>query len=230
MTALFVAGAHTDVGKTHVACALLAAARAAGRSVGAFKPVVSGFDAADWAMSDPGRLLTALGIAHSATALASMTEWVFEAPLAPPMAARLEGRSLTIAEIARACEARLRSVDLYLVEGAGGVMSPLADDGTCLDLMRRLGLPALLVGGAYLGGISHALTALETLRAHQIPVAALVVSGAAERDAPDFAETVTLVARYAGGVPVLPAPRTDDQAWTPRLLDRLLADGPGAMD
>ena len=58
---IFVSGAHTDVGKTHVACALIRAARAEGLTVEALKPVVSGFSPADWADSDPGRLLAALG-------------------------------------------------------------------------------------------------------------------------------------------------------------------------
>ena len=58
---LFVAGAHTEIGKTFVAAALLRAARASGLIVEVLKPVVSGFDAADWAESDPGRLLAASG-------------------------------------------------------------------------------------------------------------------------------------------------------------------------
>lgn len=83
MTALFVAGAHTDIGKTHVACALLRAARARGLSVEALKPVVSGFDFADWAGSDPGRLIDAVGRDRSAAALDAMSPWIFTAPLAP---------------------------------------------------------------------------------------------------------------------------------------------------
>lgn len=221
MTALFVAGAHTDIGKTHVACALLRAARARGLTVDALKPVVSGFDFADWTESDPGRLIAAMGLSLSGAALDATSPWIFAAPLAPPMAAALEGKALTTSEVTRFCADRRTLADLFLVEGVGGVMSPLASDGLCLDLMRNLALPALLVGGSYLGAISHTLTALETLRAHAIPVAAVVVSEASDPTAPDFEETVALVARYAGGVPVTAARRGRDEAWADTLLTEL---------
>ena len=67
--ALFIAGAHTDIGKTHVACALLHAAIARGLTVDAFKPVVSGFDPDEPAGSDPARLLAALGKAATPEAV-----------------------------------------------------------------------------------------------------------------------------------------------------------------
>jgi len=215
MSAVFVAGAHTDVGKTHVACALLRAARAAGRSVAALKPVVSGFDPADWAGSDPGRLLTALGRPLTQAALDAISPWRFTAPLAPPMAARREGRTLGLAEIAAFCCDRKEGVDLALIEGVGGLMSPIADDATGLELMTALGLPVVLVGGSYLGAISHVLTALETATGRGLAVRAVVVSESPDRDAPDFAETIADVRRYAGGVAVIGAPRdggSDDWA------------------
>ena len=220
MTALFIAGAHTDVGKTHVACALIRAARARDLAVDAFKPVVSGFDAADWTDSDPGRLLAALGRPLSPEALAAISPWRFAAPLAPPMAAKLEARALPLGPIVEAARTWLAAspADLRLVEGVGGLMSPMADGATGLDLMRALGLPAVLVGGSYLGAISHTLTALEVLRAQGLPVTALAVSEAADPDAPDFAATVASVAEHAHGLPVLAAPRTSDVAWADRLL------------
>lgn len=220
MTDLFIAGAHTDIGKTHVACALIRAARASGLTADALKPVVSGFDPADWTGSDPGRLLDALGRPASQAALATMSPWRFAAPLAPPMAARLEGQALPLEPLAAAASAWLAAsqADLRIVEGVGGLMSPIADGATGLDLMAALGLPTVLVGGAYLGGLSHTLTALEVLLARGLPVLALVVSEAAERDAPDFRESVGLVAEHARGVPVIAAPRTADLGWAGSLL------------
>ena len=221
MTApLFIAGSHTDVGKTHVACALIRAARAEGLSVEALKPIASGFDAADWSASDPGRLLDALGLEPTPDALDRITPWRFAAPLAPPMAARLEGRDLPLSAVADLCAARLAATraDLFVLEGVGGLMSPLTDDATGLDLMLRLGLPAVLVGGGYLGAISHTLTAIEVLRSRGQALAAVVVSQDADPDAPDFAGTVALVAAYAGGAPVIAAPRAGAADWAKELL------------
>ncbi|HEY0649744.1 dethiobiotin synthase [Phenylobacterium sp.] len=219
MSAVFVAGAHTDVGKTHVACALLTAARAAGRSVAALKPVVSGFDRADWAQSDPGRLLAACGRPLTDDALDAVSPWRFVAPLAPPMAARREGRSLGLAEIAVWCRARLDGADLTIVEGVGGLMSPIADDATGLELMTALGLPVVLVGGSYLGAISHTLTALETARGRGLAVCAVVISQSSGSDVPDLAETIADVRRHSGWVPVIGAPRDAEAGgWSATLL------------
>jgi dethiobiotin synthetase len=224
MTRLFVAGAHTEIGKTHVACALIRAARAAGLSVDAFKPVVSGIDPATLAESDPGRLLAALGRPLTAKSLAAISPWRFAAPLAPPMAAALESRPLPLAPLAEACQAWLAasSADLTLIEGVGGLMSPIADHATCLDLLAGIDAPTLLVGGAYLGAISHTLTALEVMRSRGRAPLAVVVSEDAGPDAPDFAQSVALVAEHAGPTPVLAA-RRRDEAWAGELLSLVRA-------
>ncbi|MFZ3006616.1 MAG: dethiobiotin synthase [Phenylobacterium sp.] len=220
MRALFIAGAHTDVGKTWAACAILKAARAQGLTVAALKPVVTGYlPSVATDMSDPGRLLAALGRDLSADALEAMSPLRFEAALSPPMAARLEGVTLTLADLLAVCRPVLerQTADLLLVEGAGGVMSPMAQDATGLDLQLALGLPTILVGGAYLGGVSHTLTALEVLRSRGLAVLGVVVSQSADPDAPDFPQTVAAIAGFAGEVPVLAAPR-DDETWASALL------------
>ena len=219
MRQLFVTGAHTDVGKTYVACAMLRAARAKGLSVAALKPAVSGIDPADWSDSDPGRLLAAMGRSLTVTELDAIAPLRFAAPLSPPMAARLEGVDLRISTLTDFCRAGLAAsaADLMLVEGAGGVMSPMAEDGTGLDLMLALGLPGVVVGGSYLGAISHTLTAIETLRSRGLAIAAVVISQSGEPDAPDFAQTVESVAAFAGEVKVVAAAR-GDEAWAAELV------------
>lgn len=219
MRQLFVTGAHTDVGKTYVACAMLRAARAKGLSVAALKPAVSGIDEADWAQSDPGRLLAAMGRPLTLAELDAIAPLRFTAPLSPPMAARREGVDLRISTLTDFCRAGLAAsaADLMLVEGAGGVMSPMAEDGTGLDLMLALGLPSIVVGGSYLGAISHTLTAIETLRSRSLPIAAVVVSQSGEPDAPDFAQTVESVAAFAGEVKIIAAPR-GGEAWASELV------------
>jgi dethiobiotin synthetase len=217
---LFVAGSHTDIGKTYVACAILRAARRAGLAVDALKPVVSGFDAGDWSQSDPGRLLTALGRDLTTEALDRISPWRFIAPLAPPMAAALEGRSLALADLADACRRGLAAstADLMVVEGVGGLMSPIADRATGLDLVTSLGLTNVLVVGSYLGSISHALTALETLRSHGLGVSAMVVSQDAGDDAPDFQQTVASLRDFVGDTPLFAAGRDSDRPWSDELV------------
>lgn len=217
MKALFVAGTGTDLGKTHIACALLKTARARGLSVDAFKPVVSGFDPDAPGTSDPARLAAALG---RPDAWAEVSPLRYHAPLAPNLAARLEGETLAMADLIASCETWLkaRNVDLALVEGAGGVMSPMTDDATNLDLMVALGLPILLVAGSYLGTASHLLTALEVLRARSLSVAAIVVSESP--DAPDLRQTAEMLRAFERMTPVVVAPR--DERWNAEPLADLV--------
>lgn len=226
--ALYVAGAHTDIGKTHVACALIRAARARGLACDAFKPVLSGFDPARWADSDAGRLLDALGLGEAE--LDAISPLRFAAPLAPPLAARREGVRLEMAAILERCSDWLERspAELKLLEGAGGLMSPIAEDGAALDLPESLALPSILVGGAYLGAVSHILTALEVMRARSLPVLAVVVSEDGRPEAPDFAETTEMVRTFAGALPVLPASRGDERPWAEALLDLLVESSPRA--
>lgn len=219
MRALFIAGAHTDVGKTYVACALIAAARAQGLAVGAFKPAVSGMDPSDWGDSDPGRLLAALDRPLTAANLQAMSPLRFRAALSPPMAARLEGYDLRLETLVGLCQDALAAAEpeLMLIEGAGGVMSPLSEDATNLDLMAALGLPVILVGGSYLGAISHTLTAASVVQARGLDLAAVVLSQDADPSAPDFAETAKDVARFLPGALIISAPR-NGQDWARALI------------
>ena len=219
MKALFVAGTGTDLGKTHVACALLRAARARGARVDAFKPVVSGFDPLAPEASDPARLAAAIG---RPDAWAEVSPRRYAAPLAPNLAAQMEGETLAIDDLVADSRTWLaaRDVDLVLVEGAGGVMSPLTDDATNLDLMIALDLPVLLVTGSYLGTVSHVLTALEALRARAVDVAAIVVSESL--DAPDLNQTMEMLKRFERRAPIVVAPR--ETAWNAEpLADLVLA-------
>jgi len=215
--ALFVAGTGTDLGKTHVACALLRTARARGATVDAFKPVVSGFDPNAPETSDPARLAAALGRPDD---WAKVSPRRYRAPLAPNLAARLEDETLVMADLVADCQTWLAGRDsaFALIEGAGGVMSPMTDDATNLDLMLALDLPVLLVAGSYLGTASHLLTALEVLRARGLTVAAIVISESL--GAPDLAQTVDMLRVFERRTPIVVAPRDAD--WeAAELLDRL---------
>ncbi|WP_395666204.1 dethiobiotin synthase [Methylocella sp.] len=177
MPAYFVTGSGTDVGKTFVAAALLLALRAQGRDCAALKPVVSGFDPERPEGGDPAVLLEALGRPVTPETLAAMSPWRFRAPLSPDRAARLEGRAIDFDALARLCRrAAATASGVLLIEGAGGVMVPLSDARTTLDLMTALRLPLIFVAGSYLGAISHALTGLEAARSRGLAVRAVVVN------------------------------------------------------
>jgi dethiobiotin synthetase len=197
---LFITATGTDVGKTYVACALLKTLVRRRMPIEAFKPVLSGFD--DVESSDAGRLLRAMG--RSLIEFDKISPLRFRAPLAPPSAARAERRRIMLDQLIGLCRARMTGP--LLIEGAGGVMSPIAEDGTNLDLIAALAVPALLVTGSYLGAVSHTLTAIEALKSRGVPLAAIVISESAG-DNPPLAEIEEPLRHYAGEVPHFVAPR-----------------------
>jgi dethiobiotin synthetase len=192
MPTLFIAGTGTDVGKTYVTASLIRRLRGSGAAVDALKPVVSGFDPESPAGSDPAVLLEALGRAWSPDSLAEIAPWRFRAPLSPPLAAAREGVRLSGDIVIARClqRAAQKPAGLWLlIESAGGIMSPLDDRLTMLDLAVTLGAPVLLVAGSYLGTISHTLTAAAVIEAAGLALVGVVVSESTA-DAPPLKETV----------------------------------------
>ena len=199
MNALFITATGTDCGKTFVTSGLLRHLRALGLPARALKPVVSGFDEDAPEGSDPAELLAAMGEPLTAQTLVAIAPLRFKAPLAATMAARLEGRSLTLGEILKACETAMQDPrSPLLIEGAGGVMSPFAEGASCLDAIKALGLPCLLVTGTYLGAISHTLTALAAMRAAGCSPIAIAVNESLGSGV-SLAETMAELAGFAPG-------------------------------
>jgi dethiobiotin synthetase len=173
-----VVGTGTDVGKTWVGAHLLTGLRAGGCSVAARKPVQS-FDPAD----DPAsRDAAVLGSASGETpeTVCHPERW-YEVALAPPMAAEELGRpSFAIGDLIAELHwpepiQSGRPVDVGLVETAGGVRSPLAADGDCLDLCTALAPDlVLLVADAGLGTINVVRLTADALAALDVPVAVVL--------------------------------------------------------
>lgn len=206
MSAIFVTGAGTDIGKTYVSCALLRTLRARGVKCDALKPVLSGFDEDAPEGSDPALLLKALGRDASAESIARIAPLRFRAPLAPPLAARAEGLQIEFAAIADYCRLRALAADgLMLIEGAGGVMSPLTETRTFLDLIGALEAPVLFVAGSYLGAVSHALSGLDALTHRGAAVLGVVVSES--EPSVGLQDTRDMIQAQRPGLPVLAAVR-----------------------
>jgi dethiobiotin synthetase len=220
VTAIFVTGTGTDVGKTFLSAALIRHWRAAGHAVAAFKPVVSGFDPATAQASDPGVLLTALG--RPISDIETISPWRFAAPLSPDMAAAREGRALDFDAIVEFSRRAATGADRVLIEGVGGIMVPLDERHTVLDWMSALRLPVLLVAGSYLGTISHTLTALRVLAQRNLTVAVVAVSESAVPGAP-LDETVAVIARFADMIEVVGVPRIAGAAHAHPAIARIAA-------
>ncbi len=178
---LFVTGTDTSVGKTVFSVQLIYALREKGLRVAALKPLASGC-AADPSGEDGFLMWRALG---GELPFESVALYRFAAPLAPTVAARLEGVEIDRARIRNAIAARMREFEWVIVEGAGGLLSPLADDWTLADLASESGGALVVVVGSKLGAINHACMTFEVARSRQIPVVGYVLNEGVASDAAD---------------------------------------------
>ncbi|MGH6850753.1 MAG: dethiobiotin synthase [Methylocella sp.] len=177
MSAVFITGTGTGVGKTFVVAGLIRHFRWLGRPVNALKPVVSGFDQAEPSGSDPAILIEELGREIKPQELNRAAPWRFRAPLSPDMAARIENKAIDFQAVIDFCRAAIDGDDdTLLIEGIGGIMVPLDERHTVLDLMIALNQPLIVVAGSYLGTLSHVLSAQDVILRHGLDLRAIVVS------------------------------------------------------
>jgi dethiobiotin synthetase len=139
------------------------------------------------------------------------------------MAARQEGRAIAFDEVVAFCRAAMAARrGTLLIEGIGGIMVPLDDHRTVLDLMSMLRIPIILVAGSYVGTMSHTLTALEVLVRRNLNVAGVVISES-EGSAAALDDTVATLQRFADSIDVVALPRqapgADDDAAFARIAD-----------
>lgn len=169
---IFVTGTDTGVGKTVVSAALGLAAQAQGRTAVCLKPAQTGWDGST--TSDPDFVQSVIGTEEPFEAICP---YALTAPLAPAVAASLEGRRLDPEVVAAAHAALARRYDLVIVEGAGGLLVPFSDGVDMGGLAALLGLPVLVVARPGLGTLNHTLLTLESLHRRGITVLGVVISG-----------------------------------------------------
>lgn len=172
---IVLVGTGTDVGKTHVACALLAALRARGARCRGYKPIATGV-AVGARCDDAERHALAAGVAYAAPTYA------FVPPVSPHLAAREAGRAIDLGVLARRA-AELEDGAL-VVETAGGLFSPLDERSTNADLVRALA-PArvVLVAPDRIGVLHDVGATARAARAEGLDAMEVVLSAPAAPDA-----------------------------------------------
>jgi dethiobiotin synthetase len=167
---LFITGTDTEVGKTYVGALVARALVAAGRRVGVYKPAASGcWQRGDELVSDDALLLWQA--AGRPGDLDRVCPQRFEAPLAPHLAARDEGRELDAGLLRSGIDYWRARSDVILVEGVGGLLAPLSDREYVADLAADLGFPLIVVARNALGTINHTLLTLHAAATFGRPLA-----------------------------------------------------------
>ena len=181
MTAYFVVGTDTGIGKTHATCALLHALARRHARVCGMKPIAAG------GVHTPDGFTNEDSIAHRVASTVRVppeldNPILLPEPLSPHLAAARAGTAIPFDTVLSAVAELRRRTDALVVEGAGGFLVPLSDTQTGADLAVALKLPLLLVVGMRLGCLNHALLTVEAIRARGLTLAGWI----ANRVDPDF--------------------------------------------
>ncbi|MDH3976192.1 MAG: dethiobiotin synthase [Deltaproteobacteria bacterium] len=197
MTGLFITGTDTAVGKTVVAAALAMCLKKKGRNAGVMKPLQSGPD------GDADILMEAAGIDDDRSLV---VPYEFREPVAPTLAARLEGIEIELDLIKSSYGELASRHEVMLVEGAGGIMVPIIEEGKesylFSDLAAELELKTIIVAGAGLGTVNHTLLTIDHARNKGLHILGVIINGypqnpgLSEKNNPQMIESLS-------GVPVL---------------------------
>ena len=176
---IFITGTDTEIGKTVVAGGLAAALKAAGVDVGVMKPIASG------GVEHKGRIVSedALFLKHAAQvddALDLINPICLRQPLAPSVAAEIEGVSIDLRKIDEAFAQLRQRHEFVVVEGVGGIAVPISQEMLVADMAQRFQLPLLIVARPNLGTINHTVLTVEFARSYNLEICGIVLNASQE--------------------------------------------------
>ena len=178
-TGIFITGTDTEIGKTVVAGGLAAALKAAGVDVGVMKPIASG------GVEHKGHLVSedAIFLKHAAQvddALNLINPICLRHPLAPSVAAEIEGVSVNLRQIDDAFAELCQRHEFIVVEGVGGIAVPICEDMLVANLAQRFQLPLIVVARPNLGTINHTVLTVEFARSYNLEICGIVLNASQE--------------------------------------------------
>jgi len=197
---IFIAGTDTGVGKTLFSAALASLLKNRGINIGVMKPVTTGCtERGGCLVSDDAELLAwGAGIEVNK----EMAPYLLREPIAPSAAAEMEQTKIEFSRILAAYHRLSEEYDFVIVEGAGGLMVPLAGGLLVADLVKLLDLPLLIVARPNLGTVNHTVLTCFVARELGLEVKGTIISnypdspGSAEATAPHLIDSLS-------GVPLL---------------------------
>ncbi len=201
MQGIFITGTDTGVGKTLVAGALAAAARRSGARVGVFKPCESGCGQPDGSLHAPDAAFLQR-MSGSSAPLDQICPYRLREALAPAIAAEREHVNISPHHIQKIYRELREKNDIMIVEGAGGLLVPMADGVLTLDLIRQLALPVVVVARLSLGTINHCLLTVRQIQAAGLPLIGIIFNRTLAQDTAAEQTNSAVLQRYTDA-PVL---------------------------
>jgi dethiobiotin synthetase len=175
MKSFFITGTDTGIGKTAITCAIANLMRSSGMDVGVMKPFATGIQQKNGFKSEDVTLLAKYARVSDPEEL--INPYFFPVPASPYTASKKLGKTIDIGLALSEFE-KLQSVhDVVLVEGIGGIMTPILKDYVVADLIKDFNLDAIIVAGTKIGTINHTLLTLDSCKKYGVRTAGLIING-----------------------------------------------------
>lgn len=174
MKSFFVTGTDTGIGKTAFTCGLANLLRDSGIDVGVMKPFATGIPQKNGFQSeDVSMLVSSSGVSDPEPLI---NPYFFAIPASPYSAAKKLGRQIDLDLVLSSFD-KLRSThDMMLVEGIGGIMTPILKDYFVIDLIKDLNLDVVIVTGSKIGTINHTTLTIDACKKHGIHISGLIIN------------------------------------------------------
>jgi dethiobiotin synthetase len=191
---IFVSGIDTDAGKTYATAWLAKRYMEQGFSVATMKFIQTGNNGFSEDILAHRRIMgiSPLPEDHDLTT----SPVIFTYPASAQLAARIDGRDIDVASIDRSVETLSGRYDIVLVEGAGGLMVPIADDFFTVDYVASRKLPIIIVTNGILGSINHTVLSLEAIRSRGISLHSVIYNTYFDKDEIIAEDTRGFINRY----------------------------------
>lgn len=194
MKSFFITGTDTDVGKSHVACALIAAFATRGKRAAPMKPIAAGTERVDGVEMNAD-VVALREVSGSTAALTDINPYCFPQAMAPHIAAQHENVVAEMDVIHAAFDRLKAASDTVVVEGAGGFLVPMSARQSMAEIPTALGLEVILVAGMRLGVLNHALLTVEAIRSRGLSLAGWVANTMTSTPMPAFDENLATLER-----------------------------------
>ncbi len=177
-TGVFITGTDTGIGKTVITTGLALSLNNLKKNCVYMKPVQTGVTIYNGNIYAPDLAFyhRIADIKFCKTTYSKLNPYLFENECSPHLAARLSNKNIELHKIVDSYKELKSQYDITLIEGAGGLLVPLNDNETSLDLIKLLNIPVIIVSENKLGMINHTLLTIERLRHADIPVAGVIIN------------------------------------------------------
>jgi len=174
MKSLFVTGTDTNIGKTCVAASIVKNLRDRNIDVGVMKPFASGYKKNSNSISEDVEILMRYSGSHDPIDL--VNPYFFEIPTSPYDACKILAQKISLKKITDAYHVLLSSHDLLIVEGIGGLMTPITQNYFVSNLISELNIDTIIVTGSKLGTVNHTLLTYEHCKQMHLKLKGFVIN------------------------------------------------------